>query len=459
MIKYTRVAAFLWFVFGTLNSVEAQERESVLGNLWDKVEEKYPGVTSKEAQVRAAELKEQAVKGERLPQLKGQAQNSYSTYDGTMGAFFPQPGLFNVSGSNNLSGASFIPNTYASATVEWELFSFGKMKNKTKEAKANTHKVQSEKDVYFLNLKRDLSNRFLQLLYNEAQLVWNKKNLERLYSVQRITGSLTSAGIKSKADSLLASSSYNQALGENEKLKGERQAAFIKLLEITGEENILTAPSVLKFLNPSSAITESTSTIAINHPALEAIEATRKQLEYSGKAEKNASLPSVSLFGGYAYRGTGIGEEDVVSGKWKDGFSNSATNALVGIGITWNLTDLYTKNQKGKAILKDAESVHLMHKQHELAMQSELSATQNKITHQYSEVQRTKDAQEQAESAYGMYLSRYKSGLMDLSTLLQIQQLLEQAENKHIRAVYGYWNLLADEAALTADFDYLFNNF
>ena len=460
MIKHIRIAAFLWLILAAPSTVEAQEQNGLLGELWGKIEEKYPGVASKESKVNAAKLEEQVVKGERLPQVKGQAQNTYSTYEGTMGAFFPQAGLINVSGSDNLTGASFSPNTYASATIEWELFSFGKMQNKSKAAKSNTNRIQSEKEAYLLSLKRDLSNRFLQLLYSESQLVWNNKNLERLYSVRGITASLARAGIKSAADSLLASSSYSQALGENEKIKGQKHAALIKLLELTGEEEEVSLQnSISKFLDPKKILEESSHNIHSNHPALNAVEETKKQLEYSGKSQKRAALPTINLLAGYAYRGTGIGKDHVVSGKWKDGFSNTANNALVGIGITWNITDLYTQKKKGNSLVKEAESVDYLYKQYELAMQADLSATQNKITHQYVEVQRTKDAQEQAASAYEMYFSRYKSGLMDLSTLLQIQQLLEQAENKHIEAAYGYWNLLAVEAALIADFDYLFNNF
>lgn len=46
---------------------------------------------------------------------------------------------------------------------------------------------------------------------------------------------------------------------------------------------------------------------------------------------------------------------------------------------------------------------------------------------------------------------------MALSELLQIRMLLEQAENGHIEASRDYWMLLAQEAELTADFDFLFN--
>lgn len=459
MIKYIRITALLWSILATPYSVMAQEQSGLLGELWGKIEEKYPGVASKESKINAAKLKEQAVKGERLPQLKGQAQNTYSTYEGTMGAFFPQAGLINVSGSDNLTGASFSPNTYASATIEWELFSFGKMQNKSKAAKSHINKTQSEKEAYLLSLKRELSHRFLQLLYTESHMVWNNKNLERLYSVREITASLARAGVKSPADSLLASSSYNQALGENEKIKGQKFAALVKVLELTGEEEVSIQGSVSKFLNPKKILEESSQNIQSSHPALNAVVETKKELEYSGKAQKRAAFPSVNLLGGYAYRGTGIGKDNEVSGKWKDGFSNTANNALIGVGITWNITDLYTQRKRGNSLIKDAESVDYQYKEHELAMQADLSATQNKILHQYLEVQRTNDAQKQAESAYEMYLSRYKSGLMDLSTLLQIQQLLEHAENKHIEAAYGYWTLLAVEAALIADFDYLFNNF
>lgn len=459
MIKHLRIAIYLWLILLIPTLVVAQEQSGVLGKLWGEIEEQYPGLASRESKVSAATFSEQTVKGERLPQLKGQVQNTYSTYDGTMGAFFPQAGLFNVSGSSDLAGTSLTPNSYASATIEWELFSFGKMQHKSKAAKSNTQRMKSEKEAYELALKRELSTRFLQLLYNESQIIWNNKNLERLYSLRDITAGLARAGVKSPADSLLASSSYHQSLGEHEKIKGQKLAALIKLLELTGDAEVSLQNSLSKFLDPSKILKESSATIQSSHPALQSVEQTKKHLEHSGKSQKSAALPSISLLGGYAYRGTGIGKDNSVSGKWQEGFSNSVTNALVGIGITWNITDLYTQKKKGNSLLQEAESVGHLHKQQEVSMKADLSATQNKIIHQYAEVQQTKEAQEQVADAYEMYLSRYKSGLMDLSTLLQIQQLLEQAEKKHIEAAFGYWTLLAVEAALLADFDYLFNNF
>lgn len=91
-------------------------------------------------------------------------------------------------------------------------------------------------------------------------------------------------------------------------------------------------------------------------------------------------------------------------------------------------------------------------------MQAELSASQSKIIQEFQQLTKTDEAVKQSQEAYNMYLARYKSGLITLSELLQIQILVEQAENKHIEASREYWLLLASEAELTADFDFLFNN-
>ncbi|HUH28626.1 TolC family protein, partial [Gelidibacter sp.] len=194
------------------------------------------------------------------------------------------------------------------------------------------------------------------------------------------------------------------------------------------------------------------------HPLLTALEEQRKSLDYRGKSEARAALPSLKLIGGYAYRGVGIGNDGTVSDNWNDGFSNSVSNGLVGVGITWNISDLYTQKQRAGSFKKQAESEGHRHKQYKQQMQAELAAIQNKLSRQYVEVEKTNEAQQQAKDAYQMYLSRYKSGLMDLSNLLQIQILLEQAENKHIEAAFGFWMLMASEAELMADFSHVFNN-
>src|SRR5690606_22860571 len=139
-----------------------------------------------------ARLHERAVKSGMLPQIKAQAQNTYGTYEGSAGAFFPQAGFFNVSGAANaLNGSSATANSFASAVAEWELFSFGKLRKENEAAGALLDKTVNEKDAYLLNLKKILSERYITLLYTNAKLKWTEKNAERLDSIRHITAGLS----------------------------------------------------------------------------------------------------------------------------------------------------------------------------------------------------------------------------------------------------------------------------
>lgn len=435
-----------------------QQNEHTLGSLWSKVEENYPGVSVKTSAIDAAKFNQAAVKGNMLPQVNAQAQNTYGTYEGSAGGFFPQPGFFNVSGSVPLDGSSTAANTFGSATVQWEMFSFGKLRKQSEAAGALYDKSVSDKDAYILNLKKTLSERYITLLYNNAKLGWTKKNAERLDDIRKITSGLSASGLRPAADSLLASSSFVQAMGEHDKWNGFKNASLIKLLELYGNDTVNYSTSANRFGNPPANSFNKLNTINPSHPILDALDKQTAYYTLSGEAQKRASLPSIHLLGGYAYRGTAINPNGTVSGAWKDGFRNTTNNFLVGIGITWNITNLHTNRLKGGQLFKQAESTKYLQAQYEQAMQADLSASQAKIVEQYEQLQKTKLAVQQSQDAYNMYLARYKSGLITLSELLQIRILLEQAENAHIEASRDYWVLLAYEAELTADFDFLFNN-
>nr|WP_294928737.1 TolC family protein [uncultured Flavobacterium sp.] len=451
---------FSWLaIVAALPLYAQQQQENTLGSLWPKVEENYPGVGAKMSAIDAAKFNQRAVKGNTLPQVKAQAQNTYGTYQGSAGAFFPQAGFFNVSGSAApLEGSSTAANTFGSAIVEWEVFSFGKLRKQNEAADALYNKSVIDKDAYILNLKKTLSERYIVLLYNDAKLQWTQKNAERLDDIRKITAGLSASGLRPAADSLIASSSYVQAMGEHDKWNGFKNAAYIKLSELYGNDTVNYTASTFRFGNPSENTLSKITSINPSHPILDALDKQSEYYTLSGEAQKRSSLPSVNLLGGYAYRGTGISPNGMVSGTWKDGFNNTTNNFLAGIGITWNLTSLHTNRMKGEQLFKEAESTKLLQSQYQQAMQADLSASQAKIVQQYEQLRKTKLAVQQSRDAYNMYLARYKSGLITLSELLQIRLLLEQAENAHIEASRDYWVLLAYEAELTADFDFLFNN-
>lgn len=459
MIKQIMATTAVWLAIAAAFPLYGQHKQHTLGSLWPKVEENYPGIGAKMSAVDAAKLHERAVKSQRLPQVKAQAQNTYGTFEGSAGAFFPQAGFFNVSGAPAISDAGdMAANTFGSATIEWELFSFGRLRKENEAASALSGKTRSEKDAYLLNLKKVLSERYISLLYTDAKLQWTEKNAERLDTIRSITTGLSTAGLRPAADSLLASSSYVQAMGEHDRWDGLKEAAFIKLMELYGNEAIPYTASAARFAHPAAYSMGGKNTIDPSHPVLDALDKHSQYQTLSGEAQKRLSLPSVRLLGGYSIRGTGINSNGTASEEWQDGFGNTNSNILAGIGMTWDLTGLHSNRLRGEELLKEAESTEFLHSQYEQAMQADLSAFRAKILQQHAQLEKTRLAVDQSQEAYQMYLSRYQSGLISLSELLQIRILLEQAENIHIEASREYWLLLASEAELTADFSFLFNN-
>lgn len=430
-----------------------------LSDLWNKTEQNYVGLQAKNATVEAAVQHYKASKTDALPQLRIQAQNSYGSFEGSNGAFFPQPGFFNVSGNPDaFEGADNTMNTFGSAVVEWEVFAFGKQKQATKATKASLNKSIADKEAYAIQLKKELTTRYIRTLYHEANLDWTQKNTNRLNEVQKITAGLTAAGMKPQADSLLAHSSYLQALSQQDLWQGNKESSVIYLNELIGESLESDSFPTERFLtNPTSDL-NTEKEIEQNHPFLQSLEHQSESLMHSSKSIARSGLPTFKILGGYAVRGSGIEKSGYVSDRWKDGFSNSVDNYLVGVGLTWNFTTLFTNKHKQENFSKQAKSVDFQKEQYSQQMKAQLESSVVRINEQQKQLQKTKQAIEQAHQAYTMYLARYKSGLIALSELLQIQSLLQQAEKTHIEASQQYWLQLVAQATLTTDFQFLFNN-
>ncbi|MHC5310505.1 TolC family protein [Myroides sp. LJL116] len=460
MMKYISLSTLWWIAITIPQGVVAQQSTSfVLRDLWTEVEQNFPGLQSKTAQVESVELDKRATKSNLLPQIKLQGQNNFSTLEPAIGSFFAQPGTFTINGSkidNGQSSTTF--STYGSTTMEWEVFSFGKNRADNKSADALYQKALSEQDTYILSVKKELSQRYVMFLYQRAKLDWSNKNMQRLKEVTSIASGLSLSGLKPVADSLLASSSYMQARAEYNKNQGLEQASLIKVLELTRQSDLPHGIDLQVFLNPSYSLVEDKAEVDLNHPILEALDNQKSFYQWSAKSQSKGYLPSVNLLAGYSVRGSGINSTGNVSENYSKGWENTANNYAFGIGITWNLTQLHTKKVTSSALQKKAKSTDLLWKEYSQAMQADLLALQAQKSQRYKQLLDTSSAVEQSTNAYNMYLARYKSGLISLSELLQIRLVLEQSENTHLQASMDYWLLLCNQAELSNDFSYLFSN-
>lgn len=451
---------FLFLVFiSSWNSISAQELK--LENLWSEVKEKYSGIQSKDFAIEASERNEKATQGNLYPKIKVQAQNSYGSYESSLGGFFPQAGFFNVNGTSNpLSESSTSFNSFGSALVEWEIFSFGRLKNEIQTSQSLTSKNQNQKEAYLLELKSQLSMRYIDFLFYQTYSKWNEKRTERLKSIYEIARQLSASGLIASADSLISLSAYNQSLGKQQSIAGNIQSAEIRLKEFHDFPTSDFSNALHSFTN-SEKLLENENEIQLknNHPTLNLISSEVEFKELQAESENKSIFPSLKLLAGYAFRGSSIDLTDShVSRNYIDGFSNSSNNFLVGVGLSWDISNFYTRKIKGESLEKEAESLQSLRLSYEKSMQADLSAMHAKIQKQKEALIKLKEGIQQSEDAYSMYFMRYESGLIRLSDLLQIQLLVEDAEKNHIEALREYWQMRVQYSELSEDFDFLFLN-
>lgn len=437
--------------------VFAQNQNLTLRQSYESAIEKYPGVAVKEAEIKHAKYQAKRIKSNRLPQTSLQIQNTYGTFESSSGAFFPLPGMFNVNG-NNTSQTATTFNAYGSLVSEWEFFSFGKFNNENKAAALKVKEAESDLSLYQLSLKSTVSRLFFNVIYNEVKLEWAERSAERANEILNLSIGLANAGLKPGADTSLASSSFLQIQSDQNLWRGRFKASKFQLHEFTGL-NTQEAPLLSnQFLNLHLRYSSSHLSTTDNHPTLIKI---NDQIDYQNalhKAKQSSIFPSLSLLGGVSGRGSGANSE-AVSTKWLDGYSNGKTNYLVGLGLRWNITGILDTKIEQKKIQQNRNIAQLHYQQQELNLNASIQATKAQLNEQEKQIKKTQKGVEKADEAYKLYRTRYESGLINLTDLLQIQLLLQQAEDKHIDAFRSFWEQVIVQAETSGDFTLLFDIF
>lgn len=434
----------------------AQKSEVNLYQIYNTALEKYPGVNERIAAIQAAQLDQKLIKSKQLPQAKLQLQNSFGTLGTSSGAFFPLPGMFNVNGSADAEDISTSFNMYGSVLADWEIFSFGRLNAEHQASNLKVQEAVSDLSIYELDLQSLISRLYLKILYNDVRLKWSQDNVSRIHEIYKVSKVLAAAGLTPGADTSLASSSYYQLLSEEDLLRGKLQASKHQINEfISIDLGRIDFPSY-RFLTAKhyNRAAQNRS----NHPYLDKL---AYQIEYQDIQQKVATrsmLPSISLLAGFSSRGFSHGQDEG-GGGWANGFDNQVTNYLVGLGLSWNITGIYDKSLEKRRAAELGRMAKASYQQQELRIDAGLRSAGSQISEQIKQVAKTKQGVEKAEEAYLLYRTRYENGLINLTELLQIQLLLQLAEEKQIEAFRGLWEQVIIQSELKADFSNLFEIF
>ena len=196
---------------------------------------------------------------------------------------------------------------------------------------------------------------------------------------------------------------------------------------------------------------------AAAHPQLEWYKSRIEVSNQQARLIKTQYFPSFSLVGILQTRGSGFGsgyaqdQADYTHRYWQ-GIKPTRTNYLIGLGVTWNITQPYRLSQQ----LRSQQLISKgLQEEYDLAAQ-QISAQQALAETRWQNAQTVfAQAPRQLKAAHDAYLQRsvlYRNGLTDLVDLSQAIYALVRAETDRDIANNNLWQALLLKAAAAGDF-------
>jgi outer membrane protein TolC len=283
-----------------------QENTLTLSRAWDLAGQYYPDLKGKQAAVKASAYANALSKSDYLPQFQLQDQNTYGTFASSVGAFFPLPGIINVTGNSKLPGQpDATNNNYASLYMNWKFFEFGRRTRKLEASREYQRQTSAELVSLQLDVKTRITRLYFSVLYDQSEVDWSKDNTQRLKEILSLSKSLLEAGLKPDADTLLASSYYRQALADEFKYEGQTIAHRQILFETIGIGGYDLPLNGAHNLSPPMA-TDAKDSLGAAQPYLDVISNKIKVGNALMQAAARGAFPSLSVLGGLATKGSGV---------------------------------------------------------------------------------------------------------------------------------------------------------
>jgi len=423
--------------------------------MWEQAYKNYPSIEAYQSQLQQAVYEKRLIQNKYLPQVLLQAQNTVGTNQAVGGAFFPLPGIYNIGGSDIGLLSDPSANTFASMTLDWKFMQFGRHKKSVEAGDIRINQATSQIGAEKLAIQTQLSRNYIEALYHLQMVDWAKANYSRLQSLFDAAKSLADAGLSTGADSLLIKASLQEAASSLNDWRGQQEESKVTLGMWTGIAPNQIALEHAPLLQKAGGFVKEADTDSLHHPMLALRQYEVQYAEAAQQLAKVSILPSFSLLAGVQTRVHSPALGDPVLETWSNSYRAPVNNYLVGLGMSWNINGLFDhqlnkKRHQEEVIQRQAEA-----EETSLTLFSQRQIAERQLEQGGRQIENAEDAYRSAAEAFRLFESRYQSGLISITELLQIQDILQRTEKTRIDAYYQYWIQQVDLASAQADFSLL----
>lgn len=447
---FKRVILIIFSLFFIVPSFGQTDLKSLL----KLAETNYPVIAAKQAEAEAALASVSLEKNRLLPSLDAAYQANYSTYNNITGMSYPGQ-LLPISGpptTENYNTA--VPGSAVSVLFKWEPVTFGQRNAAVEYNRKLYEKQLAGIEDEVLRLKFRVAFIYLEIAATKELIKVYQKNIERNGFNLKQASTLVSAGLRPAVDSLRFRGELSKARTELFKIENlyETQKQELKeLLVISEIKDVEPDDFFVQNLPISPADTSGSFQNPVLKMAQFELEANQARLQQINRSW----TPKLEFWGTTYARGSGINYDGTVNKA--GGWSFSRYNYGVGLQLVFpilDLTNLKLKTNRQEALTSSSESYF---KQTQLVLNKQESISLNDLKTSLLIANEVPVEYQASESAFQALQTRYNSGLIDYSELIQAQYDLLNAEASLKNSYISSWKSLLKLSVIRADINIFLN--
>ncbi len=400
-----------------------------------------------------------------LPNFSLAAQQAYGTANGQFGPVIPIGGLNAAS-----SGPPFLKTNWNAAfgglylaNISWDFFSFGRVRENVRVAEAQVLQDASDLDQEKFQLEVQVSGAYLSLLAAQRLKISQQKNLDRAQALLSVVLARAKNGLNPGVDSSQANAEVSNAkiaLTNATNYVAEQAGQLSQLMGVPYQEFLLDTVFINR-IPPSLYV--STTNNEDQHPILKfyqsRVNVSRQQEKYFDRFK----YPVFSLVGVLQSRGSGFESNysqiypDNFTHSYWDGVKPTSSNYLLGIGVTWNLTNPIRVRQQVTAQEWTSKGLQNEYELVSQQIKTQLALADQKIRYAIANYNEAPIQMKAASDAYLQKSVLYRNGLTNIVDVTQALYTLNRAETDRDISDSNVWQALLLKAAASGDFS-LFEN-
>lgn len=452
--------------FLTLSTTSTYAQTLYLKDAINTALSNYGSIKAKKNYVNASEAGLQQAKKDYLPNLNLSAQQDYGTINGQNGPSYGLGGLgvassgpaFDQQNWNAAFGALYLAN------VNWDFFSFGKIKERVKVSAGILKRDQQDLIQEQFQQKIRVSAAYLNLLAAQRLRRTQENNLQRAMTFKNTAVIRASNGLIAGVDSSLAKAELSSAKIALTKAKDLEQEQANRLGVLMGETvtnlelDTASITRIPQHLFRDSLLQEK------SHPLLQFYRSKVDLSNEQAQLFRKSYYPTFSLFGVMQGRGSGfsanyVQQPTAFTRNYADGINPVRGNYLLGVGMVWNLTTILKTHPQVRAQEFVSKGLQDEYDLAEQQLQAQVAIADAKLKNALDNYQEAPIQVKAAAAAYLQKNTLYKNGLSTIVDLTQALYVLNRAETDRDIAYNNVWQALLLKSAALGNFDLFINEF